>query len=299
MASWQAYIGAWLIKWRVKRRLKGLRDPVRGRKILRPLPIGIPADVQITPDEVGKVPGEWLEGPKPNGRTLIYFHGGGYFACSAKGHRPVTVAFAERGFRLFAPDYRLAPEHPFPAAVDDAMAVYAALQQQGTRDLVVSGDSAGGGLALALVHALKQRNVDLPAAIAAFSPWTDLTNASGSMRSNRQRCAMFNTGNFEYGAANYLHGADPTDPLASPLYGDLRGFPPVLLHVGKNEMLRDDSVRFAERARAAGVDVRLKIWPVVPHCWQLAYKAMPEAVQSVREAAEFLVSTPIQKPAHP
>ena len=299
MASWQAYIGAWLIKWRVKRRLKGVRDHVLGRKILRPLPFKVPAHVRITPATIGGVSGEWIESKNVNGRTLVYFHGGGYFACSALSHRPVTVAYAELGFRVFAPDYRLAPEHPFPAAVDDAVAVYSDLRKNSANNIVVSGDSAGGGLALALVHALKQRNVDLPAAVAAFSPWTDLTNASGSMRSNRQRCAMFNTGNFEYGAANYLNGADPTNPLASPLYGDLRGFPPVLLHVGKNEMLRDDAVRFAERARSAGVDVRLKIWPVVPHCWQLAYKAMPEAVQSVREAAEFLVSTPMQSPARP
>jgi epsilon-lactone hydrolase len=296
MASLQAHVSVWLIKWRVKRHLKGLQDYVRGRKILRPLPFRVPADVRITPAEVRGIPGEWVESKSANGRTLIYFHGGGYFACSALSHRPVTVAYAELGFRVFAPDYRLAPEHPFPAAIEDAVAVYSALVAKGEKDIVISGDSAGGGLSLALVHALKQRNIELPVAVAAFSPWTDLTNASESMRINERRCAMFNPGNFDYGAAKYLNGGDPTNPLASPLYGDLHGFPPVLLHVGKSEMLRDDSVRFAERARAAGVDVTLKIWPVVPHCWQLAYKAMPEALQSVREAAAFLGSAPVREP---
>jgi monoterpene epsilon-lactone hydrolase len=298
MASLQAHLSVWLIKWRVKRRLKGLRDHVRGRQILRPLPIKIPADIRITPDQVGGVAGEWLESAESNGRTLLYLHGGGYFACTVKGHRPITVAFAQRGFRVYAPDYRLAPEHPFPAAVNDALAVYSALREQGVRDIVVAGDSAGGGLTLALVHALRQRSLEAPAAVAAFSPWTDLTNASESMRTNVRRCAMFSEGSFDYGAAAYLQGADARDPLASPLYGDLRGFPPVLIHVGANETLRDDSVRFAERARAAGVNVHLKIWPVVPHCWQLAYTAMPEAVQSVREASEFLLHAPVGEVAH-
>jgi epsilon-lactone hydrolase len=298
MASLQAHLSVWLIKWRVKRRLKGLQDHVRGRKILRPLPIRIPDDVRITAGNVGGVPGEWVESMQSNGRTLLYLHGGGYFACSAKGHRPITIAYAQNGFRVFAPDYRLAPEHPFPGAVDDAVAVYSELRQQGARNIVVSGDSAGGGLSLALVHALRQRGIELPAAVAVFSPWTDLTNASESMRTNERCCAMFNAGNFDYGATSYLGGADPRDPLASPLHGELAGFPPVLLHVGKNEMLLDDSVRFAERARAAGVDVQLKIWPVVPHCWQLAYTAMPEAVQSVREASEFLLNARVAEVAH-
>jgi monoterpene epsilon-lactone hydrolase len=296
MASLQAHVSVWLIKWRVKRQLKGLQDYIRGRKILRPLPVRIPPDIRITPAQLGGVPGEWVESAKRSGRSLIYFHGGGYFACSAKGHRPVTIAYAQQGFRVFAPDYRLAPEHPFPAAVEDAVSVYAALLSQGGREIVISGDSAGGGLSLALVHALRQRQFELPAAVAVFSPWTDLTNGSESMRNNERRCAMFNEGNFDYAAEWYLAGADPRDPLASPLYGDLRGFPPVMLHVGKNEMLRDDSVRFAERARAAGVDVHLKIWPIVPHCWQLAHTAMPEAVQSVREAAVFLQRVPVHAP---
>jgi acetyl esterase/lipase len=282
----------------VKRRLNGLQDHVRGRKVLRTPPIKTPHDVRITPSEFGRVPGEWLESSRTKGRTLLYLHGGGYFACSAKGHRAITIAFAQHGFRVFAPDYRLAPEHPFPAAVEDAVTVYCGLMEQGLRNVVVCGDSAGGGLSFALVHALRQRHVDVPAAIAAFSPWVDLTNASESMRANERRCAMFNAGNFDYGAANYLNGADPRDPLASPLYGDLRGFPPVLLHVGKNEMLCDDSVRFAESARAAGVNVQLKIWPVVPHCWQMAHTAMPEAVHSVREASEFLVNAPVREVVH-
>ncbi len=221
---------------------------------------------------------------------LLYLHGGGYFGCSAETHRPITSFFALQDFRVFAPDYRLAPENRFPAAVEDAVAFYRALLNMGysPKRIVVSGESAGGGLALSLMLALRAAGVPLPAAAALFSPWTDLAATGDSIRTNSDRCAMFDGAGVAFSARYYLGDADPRNPLASPLYADLAGLPPLLIHVGADEVLLDDSTRLAERARAAGVSVELKIWPVVPHAWQLVPHLVPEARQSLRESAAFL-----------
>jgi monoterpene epsilon-lactone hydrolase len=291
MASWQAYIAVWMLKLRFKPRLAHAGgDVLRMRKLMTPPPFRVPPGVTIAQASVGGVAGEWVAGTGGGRHTLLYLHGGGYFACSAETHRPITVGFAQRGFRVFAPDYRLAPEHPFPAAVEDAAAVYRGLIEQGNapRQILVAGDSAGGGLALALLAAIRDGADPLPAAAALFSPWTDLAATGDSIRVNNRRCAMFVGAQIAPGARRYLGGADPRSPLASPLYADLSNFPPLLIHVGSDEVLLDDSRRLAERARAAGVAVDLKIWPVVPHAWQIAYPAVPEARQSIDEASVFL-----------
>ena len=290
MASLQARLSVWIVKWRVKRRLKGVRDYRVARKILRPDPYKVPPTVQISPAHLGGVPGERLEGPSPGDIVLLYLHGGGYFGCSAETHRPVTTFFALQGFRVFAPDYRLAPENRFPAAVEDAVAFYRGLLSAGysPQNIVVAGESAGGGLSLSLMLALRAAGVPLPAAAALFSPWTDLAATGDSIRTNTDRCAMFEGAGVAYSARYYLGDTDPRNPLASPLYADLTGLPPLLIHVGADEVLRDDSTRLAERARAAGVAVELKIWPVVPHAWQLVPHLVPEARQSLRESAAFL-----------
>jgi acetyl esterase/lipase len=289
-ASFQARLSVWIVKWRVKRRLKGVRDYRVARKILRPDPYKVPPTIQISPAHLGGVPGERLEGPSPGNTVLLYLHGGGYFACSAETHRPITAFFALHGFRVFAPDYRLAPENQFPAAVDDAVAFYRALLSAGhvSDRIVVAGESAGGGLALSLMLALRAAGLPLPAAAVLFSPWTDLAATGDSIRTNTHRCAMFDGAGVAFSARYYLGDTDPRNPLASPLYADLAGLPPLLIHVGADEVLRDDSTRLAERARAAGVPVELKIWPVVPHAWQLAPHLIPEARQSLRESAAFL-----------
>lgn len=290
MASLQAYLAVWFTKWRVKRRLKGCRDYRAARSILRPLPYKVPASVRIIPANVNGVAGEWVESPNPPGAVLLYLHGGGYFGCSAKTHRPITVWFAQHGFRVFAPNYRLAPENQFPAAVDDAVAAYRGLLAEGhsPQNLVVAGDSAGGGLALSLMLALRAAGTPLPAAAALFSPWTDLAATGESIRTNAVRCAMFNGADIGPSARYYLGDSDPRNPLASPFYADLSGLPPLLIHVGADECLRDDSIRVAEKARVAGVLVELKVWPVVPHAWQLAVQILPEARHSLRETTDFL-----------
>jgi acetyl esterase/lipase len=290
MASLQAHLAVWMIKWRVKRRLKGVHDYRLARQILRPDPIRVPATVRISPAKVNGVPGEWLEGPNPGNTVLLYLHGGGYFGCSAETHRPITISFALQGFRVFSADYRLAPENPFPAALDDAVAAYRGLLAEGhaPERIVLAGDSAGGALAVSLMLALRSAATPLPAAAALFSPWTDLAATGESVRTNARRCAMFNGPDIGPSARYYLGKTPADNPLASPLYADLKGLPPLLIHVGADEILRDDSTRLAERARAAGVSVDLKIWPVVPHAWQLAPNKIPEARQSLRESAAFL-----------
>jgi acetyl esterase/lipase len=290
MASLQARLSVWIIKWRVKRRLRGVRDHRVARKILRPDPYKVPFAIQVSPAHLGGIPGERLEGPSPGNTVLLYLHGGGYFACSAESHRPITAFFALEGFHVFAPDYRLAPENRFPAAVEDAVAFYRALLNSGypPQRIVVAGESAGGGLTLSLMLALRAAGVPLPAAAALFSPWTDLAATGDSIRTNTGRCAMFDGPGVAFSAGYYLGDTDARNPLASPLYGDLAGLPPLLIHVGADEVLLDDSTRLAERARAAGVPVELKIWPVVPYAWQLAPHLIPEARQSLRQSAVFL-----------
>jgi monoterpene epsilon-lactone hydrolase len=292
MASLQAHLAVWLTKWRIKRRLKGVRDYRRARAILRPDRYNVPASIRVTPAQLGGVPGEWVEGPKSGERVLLYLHGGGYFGCSAESHRPITAGFSLQGFRVYAPDYRLAPENRFPAAIDDSVAVYRALLTAGhePQNIVVSGESAGGGLALSLMLVLRADGSPLPAGAALFSPWTDLAATGDSIRTNSNRCSMFIGTDIAPSARYYLGDTDPRNPLASPLYADLSGLPPLLIHVGADEVLRDDSTRLAERARAAGIPVELKIWPVVPHAWQLAAHMIPEGRASLREAAEFLRS---------
>jgi acetyl esterase/lipase len=249
----------------------------------------VPAGVMAVGATVGGIPGEWLRSAKsvPVG-TLLYLHGGGYFACSPETHRPITAGFARAGLDVFAPAYRLAPEHPFPAAIDDALAAYRGLLASGipAGSITVAGDSAGGGLALALLLSLRDAGDHLPVAAMLFSPWTDLAGTGASLQSNSDRDAMFAGEGMDRAAAPYLAGEDPRHPLASPLYADLGRLPPLLIHVGSYEVLLDDSTRLADRARAAGTAVKLRTWPVVPHVWQLF--PIPEAVDSMAQAASFL-----------
>jgi acetyl esterase/lipase len=220
---------------------------------------------------------------------LLYLHGGGYIACSPRSHRPITSAFARAGLRTFAPDYRLAPEHPFPAAVEDALAVYCALSAETEpRRIVLAGDSAGGGLSLALLLSLQQQGIALPAAVVLFSPLTDLTVSGGSVHSNRHRCAMFNQAILARVTAYYMGNRDPRSPLASPLYAQLRALPPLLIQVGEDETLRDDSVRLSERLRSTGNAAQLQVWPAVPHVWQLFHRFVPEGRHSLAAATGFM-----------
>ena len=294
MASWQARAARYVIRKRMRPALGDMRDLMRVRKVMG-TPLPSPKGVRYTPGTLGGVPGEWVEreGASTPGPTVMYVHGGGFVGCTPKTHRPITAGFALQGFRVFAPAYRLAPEHPFPAPLDDVVAAWRALRAQhdaqatGQR-LVLAGESAGGNLALALMLVLRDAGERLPDAAALFSPATDLTGGSPSIEGNGERDAMFHGPSLENLGKAYLgESGDATNPLISPLFGDLHGLPPLLFHVAAEEALRDDGLRFAQKARAAGVSVETTVWPVVPHAWQLLAQ-VPEARRSLARAGEFL-----------
>jgi monoterpene epsilon-lactone hydrolase len=291
MASWQAHAIDAALRLLVKRRLPRDFDIVQTRQRIESMARGRFKDVRITPATVGCI-GEWVEGSAgaTAGPVMLYLHGGGYVVCSPRTHRPITAAFARQGFRVFAPAYRLAPEHPFPAALEDAAAAYEGILARGVGSdrIVVAGDSAGGGLALALLVALRDRERPLPAAAALLSPWTDLAATGVSMRTNVRSDAYLDPTGVIKTAALYLRDADARTPLASPLYADMHRLPPTIIHVGAREILRDDATRAADRIRAAGGDVVLSVWPVVPHVWQIFNRVLPEGRRSLAEMAGFL-----------
>jgi acetyl esterase/lipase len=288
MASFRAHLASFLVKRRIRSKLARITDVRDIRKVFGQTQPPLPKEVTFHSAAIGGINGEWAERSTPARTTVMYIHGGGFVACSPQTHRPITAALAKRGFRVFAPAYRLAPEHPFPAAVDDVVAAWRALRQMVDGPMVVAGDSAGGNLALALMISLRDRGENLPAAAALFSPATDFAGTGGSLRENGRRDAMFRPEILEQFRVAYLGGADPKNPLVSPLYANLKGLPPLFIEVGQSEVLRDDAVRLAERAKDAGVHAELKVWPVVPHVWQMADAFIPEARRSLDAAANFL-----------
>lgn len=221
---------------------------------------------------------------------VLYFHGGGFRIASALAYRSYGSHLAAvLGARVLLVEYRLAPEHKFPKAVDDCFAVWESLLAEGidTGRIVIAGDSAGGGLAASVtMHALADGV--LPAGVICCSPWVDLTITADTYDTNAESDMLFSRTSAEEAAPAYLGGADPMNPIASPLFGDWDGAPPLLILVGDAEVLIDDSRKLAEVAKAAGVDVTLSIYPEMPHIWTMSYPAFPEAVEGVTEMAEFV-----------
>jgi len=237
------------------------------------------------------VRGEWLT-PAPLNlpeAVLLYFHGGGFISCSAEGHRPITTTLARLiGCRVFSVDYRLAPEHPFPAAVEDTVAAFQWLLKTGVkpRNIVLAGDSAGGNLVMSTLVSLREQGIALPACVACIAPVVDLTGNFNY--TNQKSCAMFFPEDGRTFARIYLNGASPLSPLASPLFADLKGMPPMLIQVADKEFLFDDAVRLNEKAVASGVDSRLHVYPGLPHVWQMFVGLVPEARQALQEIADFV-----------
>lgn len=291
MASWQAHVVSSLCKFVIKRPLVKMPNLITIRKTLGNTRPPVPRNCTARNDTVGGVRGEWMsaDGVASKG-TLLYLHGGAHVACSPMTHRPLTSWFAKKGWQVFAPDYRLAPEHRFPAGLEDCVATYKGLLANGIdpKQLVVVGDSAGGNLTLALCLSLRNHGVPQPAAIGLLSPVTDFTWSGKSSTENSARCAMFSKDILPVGADLYLGNHDRRDPLASPHYADLKGLPPIVVHVGDDEILRDDSIRTAENARQAQVEVELKTWPVVPHVWQILHPLLPEARESLNAIDTYL-----------
>ncbi len=303
MASFQAGIVRVLLRNTVKNpTLRALRKPNLtgtyrkliggGEAIFARLPRGV---TRVPVEErVAGVHGEWiLTHAEPfSPRVIIYLHGGGYVGGTIQMYRSVTSALALRcTARVFALDYRLAPEHPFPAALDDAIATYRWLLAQGIEasKVVVAGDSAGGGLTLSTLIAIRDRGLPPPAGAVMIAPWVDLLATGGSVRTNAATDDVVVPDNGENRLAHAYMGGAPLDtPLASGLYADLAGLPPMLIQASAIEVLLDDAVRLDAKARNAGVDSTLRLWDGLPHVWHL-FKILPETREAFDDIAAFVV----------
>jgi epsilon-lactone hydrolase len=244
--------------------------------------------------DAGGVPAEWVTAPGCNPmRAVLYLHGGGYVIGSINTHRRLAYDIsAASGARVLVIDYRLAPEHPFPAAVDDAAKAWRWLLQQGfaTSRLAIAGDSAGGGLTLATLVNLRDQKLGLPACAVAISPWVDLEGVGTSITARAAQDPMVQKDGLLWMAGLYLNGKEAKTPLAAPLHADLKGLPPILVQVGTAETLLDDATRIAEKLHTAGVDVRLAIWPNMLHVFPLFAPILSEGRDGCLEVGGFIRS---------
>ena len=252
----------------------------------------VPDDVLVTEVIAGGVPAHWLAAPGTGtGRVLLFLHGGGYELGSVRSDGELAARLGRAsGMRVLFPEYRLAPEHPFPAAIDDVLAAWRWLctaQGLSARSMAVAGDSAGGGLAVALLVAARDAGEALPAAAALMSQTVDLTSSGASMTERAGQDPVSTPAMLRQFAAGYLAGADPKTPLASPLFASLAGLPPLLIQVGTADLLLSDSERLATAAAGAGADVTLQIGEGLPHVYQLLL-GTPEAAEATEQIGGFL-----------
>lgn len=267
--------------------LKALRGVMEGMS-------GFPSagETKCTPVTAGGVPAEWIAAAgAADDRVILYVHGGGYVMGSIATHRELVARLSKAsGARGLALDYRLAPEHPFPAAVDDAVAAYRWLLSQNIKpnNIVVAGDSAGGGLAVATLLAIRDTKLPLPAAGVGISPWVDMEGLGESMTTRAKADPVVQKQGLLGMAQLYLGGKDARSPLAAPLHADLTGLPPLLIQVGDAETLLDDSTRLAEKAKKAGVKVELEVWPEMPHVWHLFAPFLPEGQQAIEKIGKYV-----------
>ena len=251
-----------------------------------------PADVTTKAIKIGAMNAEWISTPASDtGKTLLYFHGGGYASGSITSHRYLMQNLARAsGCRTLGINYRLAPEHPFPAALEDAKASYQWLLEQGhaPSTIAIGGDSAGGGLAVATLVALRDASVPLPAAALCISPWADLTGTAQSYTTQHEADPMIAPDAIRK-VARWYHASTPADsPLVSPVFAKLSGLPPLLIQVGEREVLQDDATTLANNARQAGVDVTLEVAPGMIHVWHAYAPMLEEGQTAVERAGLFL-----------
>jgi monoterpene epsilon-lactone hydrolase len=284
--------------------LKALRDMLAARPRItdlnerrkafdmnaRSFPVG--ADVVVEPTDAGGVRAEWTTTPDADrSRAVLYCHGGGYVFGSLDSHRHLAVEVGRVArSRVLALDYRLAPEHPFPAPVEDAVAAYRYVLGLGIapRDIAIAGDSAGGGLVVAAMVAIRDAGLPLPACGWCISPWVDMEAIGTTMETKAHADPTVQRETIREIATAYLGGADPRSPLASPLYADLRGIAPLFIQVGAAETLLDDAVRLAGVAGHADVPVRLDIWPEMIHVWHLFHPLLGAGKRAIEVGGAFL-----------
>lgn len=253
--------------------------------------VAIPEGVRFEVDRIGGIPGWWAKPPGTrDGRAFLHFHGGWFHWGSAQAFRNLVGQIALRaGLAGFVPDYRLAPEHPFPAAVQDVEDCYRGMMERGIDRIAVSGDSAGGNLALVLLAIVQMfESWTRPVCGVVLSPVTDLTLTGESFESRAVADPYFTKPQVTRFAASYLGNADPKNPLASPLYGNLEGLPPIRVHVGDDEVLLDDSLRYVKRAVAAGVDAKVDVWRGMPHGFVIGVGKLKAAAESLDAIGVFL-----------
>ena len=256
--------------------------------------LGGAPDAKCEQVDAGGVPAEWVAAPGYDpGRAVLYLHGGGYAIGSINTHRRLAYDIsAASGARILVIDYRLAPEHPFPAAVDDAAKAWRWLLQQGlaTNRIAIAGDSAGGGLTVATLVNLRDQKLGLPACAVAISPWVDLEGLGNSITARSAQDPMVQKEGLLWMARMYLGGKDARTPLAAPLHADLKGLPPILVQVGTAETLLDDATRIAEKLHTAGVEVQLAIWPNMLHVFPMFAPILSEGRGGCLEIANFIRS---------
>ena len=255
----------------------------------------VPVDVLVDPVDANGVPAEWTTTPAADPmRVILFLHGGGYISGSISSHRHmIAQAGREAGARTLALGYRLAPEHPFPAALEDALSGYRYLLSQGfaPQHIVIAGESAGGGLAVATLVTLRDAGTPLPAATWCSSPWVDLEMSGSTMSTKATVDPLIQKNYLAELATLYLNGVDSRTLLASPIYADLRGLPPMLIQVGSAETLLDDAVRLAGKAAVADVRTTLQVWPDMIHAWHLFYPQLAEGRSALAEVGAFIRAT--------
>lgn len=250
------------------------------------------AGVDVRHDTFAGLPAEWLTPPEPeHGKVILYLHGGGYLMGNCTTHRQLVSYMARKSHvPALMVEYRLAPEHPYPAAVEDSVSAYHALLEQGydAADILVAGDSAGGGLAMALLLSLRDAGQALPAGCVLFSPWLDLTCSGESITTRASRDPWFNGEDMPIVAAYYCKQDELALPLVSPVFADVSGLPPTFIQVGDDEILLSDSTRIAAKLEQAGCDVTLEVWPRMWHVFQIFVHQMPESREAIERIVPFI-----------
>jgi len=301
MRSLRSYFFIGLLKYRHWFKLQWKRDVITWDTSIQDLrddverSVGrfgkIPPELEVSPTSLDSPYAEWIQfREREDNKVIMYFHGGGYVMGSTRAHRAIISKFVQgSGVKALSFDYRKAPDDPFPAALDDAMAAYQWLLNEGylPENIVFVGDSAGAGLCLATLLALKEREMPLPAAAAVLSPWTDLC-CSGDSYNRLDPLAP--EGSWEVFGAYYIGENDAKNPLISPLYGELEGLPSLFISVGENEKMLDDSRLFAEKAQKAGVEVTLLVGEGMVHCYPALSPFFPEATNAMKSICQFIQS---------